>query len=125
MNPSNSTVFRFIATYGKGFDELVQRLILGYGYMNDGGLSHQDLVWLYLGSKRDYTNKLYAGYFTVENGLLRIFSGGSQTLLIPRSQERDKRLMEDLSRQKKMNEAIVSLFPPITAGTISHVMLAP
>ncbi len=76
MNPSNSTVFRFIATYGKGFDELVQRLILGYGYMNDGGLSHQDLVWLYLGSKRDYTNKLYAGYFTVENGLLRIFSGG-------------------------------------------------
>jgi hypothetical protein len=125
MHPSNSTVFRFIATYGHGFDELVQRLILGYGYQDEGGLSHQDLLFLYLGTKRDFTDKLYAGYFAVEGSSLKIFSGGSQTLLIPRSEERNKKLIDDLNRRREMRRAVIHISTSITAGDVRHVLLAP
>lgn len=127
MEPSNSTVVRFVATYGRGFELPVRRLILGFGYGDEGGLNHKKLVEIYLGTKAVSLAKgmAYPGYLYVENDTIRVFAkGGSQTLDIEGSHEMRTKFMAEVEDIQVLKFAVVHLFPLITSGKIHHAMLA-
>ncbi len=126
MSPSNGTVVRFVASYGHGFSFPVRRLILGHGYQNYGGLAHSEILEIYLGKKIliDVAEKVYAGYLHVEDGQVKIFSGGSQTLEIPSDKAKNDKFLDDLKHSRRMNTSVIALFPLITNGTVYHTMIA-
>jgi hypothetical protein len=125
MNTDRVNVIRFVAYYENGFEMPISKLILGHGYMEQSGLSHETLLKKYL---REVFNtgkdKLYAGYLYVENDRVKIFSGGSKTLNILENSTKSNKVLEDLEVLWKIKTAAVHLYPLLVTDDISHVMLS-
>lgn len=126
MQQQHLRVIRFVTFHSEGFKMPIRKLILGHGYMEHGGLSHESLLKTYLGKEvcQDRAHTVYAGYLYVENDEVIIFSGGSQTLNIPESNENNEKLVADLGVLWKMKVATIHLYPLLAINDISHAMLA-
>ncbi len=93
VEPSPETVIRFIAIYGHGLGFPFTQLILGYGFEEEG-IMHSSLKNIYT---LDYEGPLYAGYFGLKNGMIRVAVAGSSTLVIPPSTERNKKVEDEVN----------------------------
>ncbi len=127
MEPSNRDVVRFVASYGGGFHLPFRRLILGFGYGDLGGISHSGISRIYFGEKiiENAREKLYAGYLYVEESKVKVFEyGGSQTLRINGSPEKNEKFIMEINRSEQMKSAILHIFPLLVSEKIGHVMLA-
>jgi hypothetical protein len=117
--PSTLNAIRFIAVYGHGSTFSVSHLILGHGYQQIGK-SHSTLSDIY----HVATSKVYAGYLGIENGTIKVASGGSKTLNIYPSLERDVKLESELNGIIGLKTAVLELFPLILANKIQHIQIA-
>lgn len=124
MIASNETVIRFIALYGRGFSFPVRHLILGHGYQNRGGHTHSVLAKIYEKDHPSQLGKMYAGYLSLEDGELKVFDGGNETLKIPREEHLDKKLTSELNLLSGLKQAVIQLFPLITSNQVCHVLIA-
>jgi hypothetical protein len=126
MTPSNETVARFVAVFEDGFTMPVTRLILGYGYQNQGGLSHTKLAEVYRVDTSSPISgpPIYAGYFSLEGGDVKVFSGGSMTMKISDKPTLNERLPQDLEALPKMKQTVLTQLALIMAGKVAHTMVA-
>jgi hypothetical protein len=128
MNPSNETMVRFIAFYERGPENPVTKLVLGYGFQDMGGTSHRQLIPLYMKvdlNSDEEVARLYAGYLYLNEGQVRV-AGGSGTLYIRPSSERDQVLSKELNTtlSKNVRGSVRELFALITANKLRNIMLA-
>lgn len=122
--PSNTTVIRFIALYGHGLSFPVRHLILGHGYQEKGGRSHGQLLGIYEKENLSQNEKIYAGYLCMEDSRLKVFSGGSGTLGIPRNEELDMKLEHELETLQSFADATRAVYPLIISDTVQHLLIA-
>lgn len=125
MNPDHSTVVRFVAFFPTGTDELMTKLVLGYGYKRAHGLSHHALIGMYFGDPQRLIRegKIYVGHLANE-GCVRVFSGGNRLLHIPENKLLNKRISTAIRSAPILNDSVLTLFPLVVHAMPYHVLVA-
>jgi hypothetical protein len=121
MAPSNETVVRFVALYANGFEASPSSLILGYGYQDKGGQSHRKLHALY--QEFDSSNDIYAGYLCIEDGVVKVFSGGSMTMGIDDDSKLNAKLEQNLNEFQDTKQKVLEAVLQIMSGEIEHAKI--
>lgn len=124
MPQVNSGVIRFVAYYLGGNESPLSHIILGHGYKEMGGVSHEKLTWIYPASiSMGEIKHIYSGYLHVSQDCVLVYEGGSGTLEIPGSRVSNEKLAATINARTHLRQAIIELFPLLTSKKISHIML--